>query len=239
MAQVTDAWNVLEHGGIQKLTDRLWRVEGMIPGMSLRRVMTLVKLKAGGLLIHSAIALGESELGELEAWGKPELLLIPSGYHRMDAPAYKKRYPALRVYAPSGSRSKVEEVIAVDGGYEDIPKDDVVQAFNVPGTGDREGALLVRSDDGVTVILNDIVMNMDRKRDLLGFLFTTLLGSAPGPRVSRLSKLALVKDKRALRSELLRLAALPDLIRLVVSHEKVSTGQADARAALERAASFL
>jgi hypothetical protein len=165
--------------------------------------------------------------------------LIPSGYHRLDAPAYAKRYPDLRVFAPRGSRSKVEEVIGVDGSYEDVPKDDAVQAFTVPGTGEREGGLLVRSSDGVTVILNDVVMNMDRKKDVLGFLFTTLLGSAPGPRVSRLSKLALVTDRGALRAELLRLAALPDLARLVVSHEKVTSGRAEAREALERAATYL
>jgi hypothetical protein len=99
--------------------------------------------------------------------------------------------------------------------------------------------MLVRSNEGLSVVLNDVVMNMDRKRDVLGFLFTTLLGSAPGPRVSRLSKLALVTDKRALRAELERLAALPDLAHLIVSHEKVALGRAEARAALERAATFL
>jgi len=238
-AALSDAWTVREHGRIEKLTDRLWRVEGMIPGMSLRRVMSVAKRSTGGLVIHSAISLDDAEMAELEAWGKPELLLIPSGYHRMDAPAYKRRYAELRVLTPSGCRSKVEEVIRVDGSYEQMPADDMVQAYAVPGTGEREGALLVRSSDGVTVILNDVVMNMDRKKDVLGFLFTTLLGSAPGPRVSRLSKLALVKDKHAVRGELLRLAALPDLARLVVSHEKVTSGRSEARAALERAASYL
>jgi hypothetical protein len=237
--KVSDAWTVLEHGGIEKLTERLWRVEGAVPGMSLRRVMTVVKRANGGLLIHSAIALRDGERAELEAWGKPELLLVPSGYHRMDAPAYKKRYPGLRVFAPSGSRSKVEEVLHVDGAYEDMPRDDVARALTLPGTAEREGMVLVQGSDGVTVILNDVVMNMDRRRDVIGFLFTTLLGSAPGPRVSRLSKLAIVKDKSVLRQELLRLAALPELARLVVSHDKVTSGRAETKAALERAASFL
>jgi len=48
-----------------------------------------------------------------------------------------------------------------------------------------------------------------------------------------------VTDRRALRSELERLAGLPDLENLVVSHEKVARGNADAKAALRRAASFL
>jgi hypothetical protein len=126
----------------------------------------------------------------------------------------------------------------VDGTYEDFPEDTSVAFQMIPGIGEKEGAMIVRSSDGVTVVLNDVVMNMDRKRDPLGYLFTTLMGSAPGPRVSRLAKLALVKDKQALRAELERLAAIPNLARLVVSHENVARGN-DAAEALRKAATFL
>ena len=238
-AKVSDAWTVLEHGPIERLDERLWRVEGALPRMTLRRVMTVAKREDGGLVIHSAIALRPAELAELEAWGRPEVLAVPGAYHRLDAPAYKKRYPWLKVYAPKASLSKVREVVPVDGSYEDFPADAVVELRSVPGTGGREGAMFVRSGEGLSIVLNDVVMNMDRKRDLLGFLFTTLLGSAPGPRVSRLSRLALVTDRNALRSELERLAALPDLANLIVSHEKVARGRLEARAALERAATYL
>lgn len=239
MGKISDAWAVLEHGGIERLNERLWRVEGAVPGMSLRRVMAVAKRDNGGLVIHSAIALNEADQRELERWGTPEFLLVPSGYHRLDAPRYKRRYPGLRVFAPSGSRNKIALVVPVDGSYEDFPGDAQVWVQTLPGTASQEGALLVRAEDGVSVILNDIMMNMDLRRDLLGYLFTTLLGSAPGPRVSRLAKLALVKDKRALRAELQRLATLPDLCRLLVGHDKVSLGQAAARADLLAAARYL
>jgi hypothetical protein len=39
------------------------------------------------------------------------------------------------------------------------------------------------AEGGVSVVLNDLVMNMDRRLDLIAYLFTTLLCSAPGPRV--------------------------------------------------------
>ena len=82
------------------------------------------------------------------------------------------------------------------------------------------------------------MLNMDRKRDPLGFLFTTVFGSAPGPRVSRLAKLTLIKDKQALRADFERYAELPNLARVIVAHEKVASG-ADARASLLQAASYL
>jgi hypothetical protein len=238
MATPNDAWKVLEHSGIQKLNERLWRVEGALPGMSLRRVMTVAKRNDGRLVVHSAIAMSDSEMAELEAFGEPGFLVVPNHYHRLDAPRYKQRYPRFKVLAPSGVRDKVAERLAVDGSYEDYPADDATQLHTLPGTAEREGAMLVHAADGLTVVLNDVVMNMDKKRDVLGYLFTTLLGSAPGPRVSRLARFGLVKDRKVLRTELERLAALPDLVRLIVSHEKVAEGK-EAASALRQAATYL
>jgi hypothetical protein len=47
-----------------------------------------------------------------------------------------------------------------------------------------------------------------------------------------------VKDKAALRADFERWAALPDLVRVIVSHEKVARGP-EARAALLKAATYL
>ena len=55
---------------------------------------------------------------------------------------------------------------------------------------------------------------------------------------SRLAKLTLVKDRKALREDFERYAALPGLVRLVVSHEKVALGSA-AALALRQAAGYL
>lgn len=238
MAKAHEQWTVLDHGPIEKLAENLWWVQGALPGMSLKRTMTVARMNDGRLVIHNAIALREDAMKELEAWGTPTFLIVPSGIHRLDAPAFKDRYPKLVVLAPKNSRSKVEQVLATDGDYDAFPKDETVRFEMLQGMADVEGAMIVTSADGTTLVLNDAVFNMDRKRDPLGFLFTTLLGSAPGPRVSRLAKLMLVKDKKALRRDLERYAELPSLTRLVVAHEKVASG-ADAVNALRTAATFL
>src|SRR6218665_296202 len=121
-SEISDEWRVLRHGPLVQLSDNLWWVEGEIPRMSLKRVMTVVRRSDGTLVIHSAIAMGDKEQRELEALGTPAVLLVPNGMHRLDAPAYKKRYPTLRVYAPRGSREKVEEVMPVGGTYQDFPR---------------------------------------------------------------------------------------------------------------------
>jgi hypothetical protein len=238
MKKTSGQWRVLRHGPIERLAENLWRVQGTLPKMSLLRNMTIARLPDGRLVIHSAVTLDEPAMKEIEGWGTPAYLIVPNGFHRMDAPAYKKRYPSLVVLAPRGSRGRVEAVQAIDGTLEDFPADDSVRFEPLRGVRDIEGVMLVRSRDGVTIVLCDVVFNMDRKRDLLGFLITTLLGSAPGPRVSRLVKAAMIKDRAALREDLERLAATPGLVRLIVAHEKVATG-AEAAGALRGAIGYL
>lgn len=238
MAKWHTEWKVLPHGQIVELESNLWWVQGSLPGMSLKRVMTIVRLNDGRLVIHNAIALNEEAMQRLQAWGRPTYMIVPNGAHRLDALAYKTRFPELTVVAPKGSRSLIEQAVAVDMTYEEFPVDETVRFETLAGVNEAEGAMFVRSAGGTTVVLNDAVFNMDRKRDPLGFLFTTVLGSAPGPRVSRLAKLLFIKDKAAFRADLLRLAAMPDLHRLVVAHEKVASGPAAAEA-LKRAATYV
>jgi hypothetical protein len=206
--------------------------------MSLERVMTIVRRGDGSLLLHSPIALEDRSLAELEALGTVAVLVVPNAGHRLDAPAYEQRYPQALIFCPSGGRERIEQVVHVAGTYRDYADDGVVRFEMLDGVDSAEGAMIVRSPDGVTVVLNDVVMNMDKKTDLLGYLFTTALGSAPGPRISRLVRLLYVKNQPALRAHLERLAALPDLVRLIVAHENVAHGR-DAAAALREAASYL
>jgi hypothetical protein len=238
VATTHSTWKVLRHGDIEPLADNLWRVKGALPGMSLERVMTIVRRGDGSLLLHSPIALDETRQRQLEQLGPIAVIVVPNAGHRLDAPAYKQRYPTVSVFCPRNARSKVEQVVAVDGTYDDYLDDGTIRFETLDGVDATEGAMIVRSTDGVTVVLNDVVMNMDKKKDLLGYFFTTLFGSAPGPRVSRLVRLVYVKDQPALRNHLERLAGLPQLTRLIVAHENVAHG-ADAAKALREAASYL
>ena len=238
MANASNGWKVLPHGPIERLADNLWSVTGALRGMSLERVMAVARRSDGKLVIHSAIAMDEDRMRELEALGEPAFLVVPSRAHRLDAPAYKTRYPSIRVFAPRGARKAVAAKVPVDGTYEDFPADDAVSLTMLHGFKQQEGVMVVRSPDGTTLVFNDAVFNMDKKRDPLGFFFTSLLGSAPGPRVSRLVKLLYVDDRAAFRRDLEGFAETKDLARVMVAHEKVAHGP-DAAATLRRAAATL
>lgn len=217
MARPAPTWNVLPHRPIQKLTENLWTVTGALPNMPLDRVLSIAKMGDGRLVLHNGIALEEPAMKEIEAFGKPSFLLVPNGYHRMDAPAFKQRYPEIKVLCPEGARKKVEEVVAVDGTYADLPADDRVSLHDIEGVGRGEGYLKVRSDDGVTLVFNDVFFNMPHKPGLQG-LVLRLMGSTGGPKVTRVGKLFLIKDKQAVKAQLEALASTPDLRRVIVMH---------------------
>jgi hypothetical protein len=233
-----DEWEVMPHGPIERLSENLWWVTGTMRTMSLKRIMTIAKRTDGKLVIHSAIAMNDEQMRELEALGEPAFLVVPSRNHRIDGPRYKKRYPSMNVYAPRGGVSGVEPKVHVDGTYEDYPTDDAVRLERLDGLGDTEGVMRVKSSDGTTLVFNDAVFNMDRPSDFFGYTLTAMLGSAPGPRVSRMAKLVLVKDQPAFRKQLEKLAEENDLVRVMVAHEKVAHGP-DAAATLKKAATFL
>lgn len=217
MAKVFDRWTVLPHRPIQKHTENFWSVEGTMPDGKTRRVMSVARRSDGRLVIHNGIALEEPLMAEIEALGEPGFLLVPNGFHRQDARIFKRRYPKMTVLCPAGSKRRVTQVIAVDGSYEDAPKDSAVRIAHLEGMKAFEGVLEVRSNDGSTVVLNDAVCNMPKLSGLGGF-FLAPSGIASVPRFARW---LLIKDKGAFKAHLLRLAQLDGLKRIVVSHGDV------------------
>jgi hypothetical protein len=220
MAKALSQWTVSPHSPLEALEPDLWRVEQPLATMPLQRVMTVARRQDGGLVIHNGIALDEASMKALEAAGEPAFLLVPNGMHRQDARIFKDRYPALRVVAPAGARAKVEEVVPVDLTYDQFPADGAVRLETLAGTEEHEGAMIVTSPAGTSVVLNDAVFNMPHPPGLKG-LAVRLMGSSGGPRVTRLARLALVADRAAFRDHLVRLASLPSLRRVIVSHHEV------------------
>jgi hypothetical protein len=210
-------WKVLPHGPIEQLSDRLCVVEGALPGMPLKRVMSAIKLDDGSVVVHSAIALDPSTQKELEAWGMPRILIVPNPWHRLDAPAYKTRYPALEIYCPEGAHKRIGKAVPIDGFYDALPATPPLTVRYLDGVARKEGYLQVTDDAGTTLIFNDAVFNQAHLPGFFGFVYKTI-GSSGGPRVTPLLRLAMVKKKKELRAQLERLAETPRLERVIVAH---------------------
>ena len=123
----------------------------------------------------------------------------------------------LQVVAPKGSRAKVEKAVPVDTTAPDFG-DPNVEFMTVPGTRDREAALMVRTPNGTTLVLNDLVGNI-RDASGIGRWLLGLAGFAgKSARIPRVVKVNRVKDANALRTQLLRWAETASLKPILVSH---------------------
>jgi hypothetical protein len=192
----------------------------MVDGVlgNIRRVMVVVRLADRRLVIWNGIALDEPEMKELEAWGTPAFLVVPNGLHRMDARIYKERYPSLMVIAPPGGRQKIEQVVQVDRTEGDFGDPSVKMSFPAC-TKARDTTLEVEhADRSVTVVLNDLVMNMRHQSGFSGFMFKMMGFTADTPNVPLPTRMLLIKDKPGLKTLLGQLAATPRLKRVIVSH---------------------
>ncbi len=223
MTKANASWTVIGHRPIEKLSSRVWRIEGDLPGMPLKRVMTVVRMSDGRLIVHNAIALEDGAMREVEAWGPIAFVLVPNGYHRLDAPAFHARYPSARFLCPPGSRRRVAEVVPDVGLYAELPPDPSVSLGVLDGVAEAEGFLRVEDETGVTLVLNDAVFNMPHMPGAQGWVLKNVTASSGGPRVSRLGRLFLVKDKAAFVAHLERLAATERLTRVIVSHHQTIT----------------
>jgi hypothetical protein len=220
MAKPHQDWTVLPHGKLKRIERDLLTVTGtmnMPPMGEVVRRMTIVRLRDARLIVYSAISLDEAEMQALEAYGTPAFLVVPGDIHRMDAKPWKDRYPSLMVLAPAGARAKVAEIVPVDATEVDFG-DPAVRFVTVPGTDEKEAALVVETERGTTIILNDLIFDLANRPGFSGWLFKAIGMTGDEPHIPLPVRLREVKDKQAVGAQLDRWADLPDLQRVIISH---------------------
>jgi hypothetical protein len=223
VAKLNREWKVLPHGPVETAGERIVTVEGDIPmplGKFPRR-MTVVGLSRGRSAIFSAIPLNEPEMLRIEEVGKPAFLIVPNGHHRLDAAAWKTRYPRLKVLCPPGAKDKVGEAVPVDS-TQDILNDKNVDFVIVDGTGEAEAALMVRREDGATLIVNDVIANVRHPRGLGAKVMARLIGfGVKRPQVPRVVRRAMVEDEGKLARQLRSWSEIADLRQIIPSHGEI------------------
>lgn len=218
------AWPQRRHGELRQLADNLWIVAGPVPGMLYTRQMVVARDEQRRLLLHSVIAMDAPRMAALETLGTPTWLFVPNGYHRLDAPAYKQRYPQLRVVAPTGSLARVRKAVEVDSSYAQFESTPVLHAEEAPWDAAAEGCVRVRSHDGVTLVLNDLLWTPPEH----GWSARVHRWLGQKPQVPWLARRMHAPDAARLRAWLVGLATTPDLVRLIPGHGAPITQNASA-----------
>ena len=230
MPKTFTTWTVLPHHPIEKPNANLWRLSGKLG--ETQRQMVMARMNDGRVLVHNPIAMGEPEMKELEAWGEPSVIFVPNGYHRQDSFIWKQRYPKAKVVAPPGAKKRVDAVVAVDAVSPDAPRDENVRLLPCEGL-PGESILEVKSDEGITFVFGDAVLNMPKLGFPMGF-FLGPTGTVSAPRVVRWIAM---KDKKKFAAQLDELANTPNLKTLMFGHGRPITS--DAAGALRSAAALL
>jgi hypothetical protein len=219
MSKPNTEWKVTPHGPLERLGENLYTVTGTMkmPLGTFTRRMTVVKLKGDRLAIYSAIALAEPAMKEIEALGTPTFLIVPSAIHRLDVLPWKERYPKILVVAPEGAREEVNKVLRIDATMAMLG-DPRVSLDTVPGTERRELSMVVETETGKTLIVNDLIFNFPKMKGLAG-MGLKLLGFGPGhPTIPKLVKKKLVANDGEMRKQLRAWAELAGLERILVAH---------------------
>ena len=220
MAKLHDEWTVFPHGPVERTDDGIFSVAGEIrmPLGRFPRRMTVVALTGGRTVVFSPVCLNERAMRDVESLGSPAFMVVPNGFHRLDARPWKTRYPEIIVICPPGARTRVEQAVPVDATT-DVLADPDADFLIAGGMGEAEGALLVRREAGATLILNDLISNVRHPRGLGANIMARLFGfGVHGPQMAREVRWLFVKDKAVLAAQLRRWAQIENLRRLIVSH---------------------
>ena len=93
-----------------------------------------------------------------------------------------------------------------------------VQFLTVPGTRGREAALVVRTPNGTSLVLNDVVGNIRDAAGFGGWLLHLVGFAGKDAQIPAVVKMAVIENTKALRSQLLQWAEIDSLVRVLVSH---------------------
>jgi hypothetical protein len=215
-------WTVLPHGRLTNVEDSILTVTGVVkmPIGTFERRMTVVRLVNGDLVIYSPISLDEPQMQRLEQFGSPAFLVIPGSHHRVDGKIWKDRYPAAKVVASLGAREAVEKVVAVQSTAPDFG-DPSARFFTVRGTSQDESALTVSTARGTTLIVNDILANVQNAKGIDAVIARIFGFAGKKPQIPLPEKLSIIDDQAALAAQLREWADDPSLKRIIVSHGEI------------------
>ena len=212
--------HVLPHGDLEQLAPGFWQVTGSLERNPLPRNMQIWKAPSGGLLIHSAICLDDAGMAQIDALGPVRWIVVPCPMHRADALPYRKRYPDAQLLCPAAAKTKVEEVVSVDGDCESVLPGLGIMVLEPKGLKPFELHLLFPLEDGTkALVVTDTLFNL-RPNPPGGFggWMLKLMGSVKPLGMTRLGRWLLLEDRALWSNHLEELAQTENLQLLCMAH---------------------
>jgi len=198
--------------------------------------MTIVRLIAGGLFLHSPVGLDRDTRAALDALGPVAAVVAPSKVHHLFAGDYRVAYPQARVYGAPGLAAKRKD-LRLDAELGDEPDrlwlDDLDQHLFRGANYLNEVVFFHRASR--TLILTDLAFNVPAGNTAGARVFYWLAGAAGRFGPHRLARF-LIRDRRAARASVQRILQW-EFERVIVSHGDIL--ERDGRQRVAEAFAFL
>lgn len=206
----------------RQLADDLWAVERPLRfgGLPLGTRMTVVRLRDGGLFLHSPVALDDELRDALLAVGTPRWAVAPNRFHHLYIGQYRDAFPDLELFAAPGLAEK-----RTDLRFDAVLGDAAPQAWadqldqecfaGLPMT--NEVVFCHRASR--SLLLCDLAFNLDRAAPLATRVAFRVLGGY-GRLGPTLLERVMIRDRGAARGSMERILAW-DFDRVVVTHGAV------------------
>lgn len=197
---------------LKPVSDDVWIVDGPVirfgmpwPKMPFPTRMTVVRLSSGDLLIHSPTPLPPALRAEIEAVGRPRLIVGPNRIHYWWIPEWKAAFPDAQVYLAPRIEEQAKRRIDFDtlpldrrDGY---PWDDEIATLPVRGRYMTEVVFFHRASR--TLILTDLIENFEpRKLGSVVLRWLTRFGRVQDPDGQMPRDMRLTYSKEELRAAL-------------------------------------
>jgi hypothetical protein len=207
---------------MRQLAEDLWVVERPLrfAGLALGARMTVVRLRDGGLFLHSPVALDDDLRAALLRLGPPRHAVAPNRMHHLFIGDYRGAFADIRLYAAPGLAEKRSD-LAFDEVLSDAAPaawaDQLDQAVFAGQPSVNEVVFCHRASR--SLLACDLAFNIGREAPPWTRLALRLIGGHGHFGPTLLERL-LVRDRAAARSSLARILAW-DFERVVVAHGAV------------------
>ena len=204
---------------LRELASNLWVAERPFRffGVDVGTRMTVIRLRDGGLFLHSPVSLDQELRSGLEALGSPKFAVAPNRFHHLFAGEYGAAYPGLKLFAAPGLAAKRPDlkIDAVLG--DDAPpgwSSEIQQVLF--GGYPLFNEVIFFHPSSRTLVTADLVFNFGSQDPPLTRLMMRLLGAYNrfGPTV--IERLV-VRDRAAARASLMRILEW-DFERVIMCH---------------------
>jgi len=189
-------------------------------GLEVGTRMTVIRLRDGSLLLHSAVRI-DPDLGRaLDAIGRVRFVVAPNRVHHLYAGLVAEVYPDARLWLAPGLERKRPDLVFAGILGDDAPpewRNQVDQTFFRGRPYENEVVFLHRASR--TLVMCDLAFNFGPRAATATRLLMTLLRSYGRFGPSALDPL-LIRDRAAARASLQRILAW-DFDRVVVAHGEV------------------